>query len=620
MVTGFGLQACCFISLLVERSRTKGLQGGNTAAQLVRAVRPALPAKGIPLVIQTRLLTRPGSPIRFADFGKDQRIMSSKDASEGQQQHHTSSSQPIDGSRKSAFSGRETSSSSYRERPSFLDPSSSPRHAPLTTAELQPPVSHGWRKDLPAVKATNSSDADLLTPPSSPQSPSLKQWNLAFGRHTSSSADPFSGSAKAPSMAHHPSFGKQFPHVKHPHRSSLGTKLTGKRRAANDHATATASETTWSEGVLPPSSSIASGVMGRKGESDQEGGSESDVFKAVFQDGDGATTSSDDAFDFGRGGARSSLDEPDERSLDHTAAAGLSGLGLGSAFEYQTGANGSVSTTRPTGQKRSAYSRNTSHPYEAFGSASHPRSPQQQGVATNISGSSLIGSPGSRAPAARRVRMAGSSPRQLTIARATRIPGESDEEIADDEGFPSSDKPGSDLFPSAGHKPLRAWERYESRDSTPLSTVEATEIVSRAVAKAFDTSKPTVDLSSRGLHCLSPAIAELGDYVGIHPLASSTEWIRGAMSRTVTETSIDLNPSSSVHSYVNNDAAVAAGNSLASPPRSLSQPIRANLAFAHTDPCATKLFLNNNLLTVLPSALFAVSNLSVLSLREWAHF
>ena len=335
-----------------------------------------------------------------------------------------------------------------------------------------------------------------------------------------------------------------------------------------------------------------------------------EVFGAFFQDSDGAGTSSDDGgFDWRRGigAARSSLEE------DETARSRLSGLGLGSAFEEETGRSASTSLHARTG----TLARQGSHPYEASGPAMPPRSPP---AATNGQdfNSSLVGSPSSRAPAARRARLTGSSPTQLIVARTGRfLPNAGSD--ADDE-LPNGHGQGTNLF--AKHfaadvrdgqaaRPLRAWERYET-----LPSNQTAAHVSRELAKAFDSSKPVVDLSGLGLTHLTPAIAELGDYVGIHPLSNtnSERFVSRSFSRANTSDSINLaGTTNEIASPAS--ASTAAGNNLASPPRSMSQPIRKHLN--DSDPSATQLFLYNNSLKVLPSALFAVQNLRVLSLREY---
>ncbi|KDN38565.1 hypothetical protein K437DRAFT_276238 [Tilletiaria anomala UBC 951] len=575
---------------------------------------------------------------------------------------------------------RATLESHYRDGDPFIDSSSpsrnfsyNPRSSSITG---QPPPGP-------------SSGADYdMTPPSSPQSP----LRTALSRNHPAAADPFSGNAKAPSMAHHPSFGKQFPHIKHPHPSRVLTpgsyhKATGSRRAipnrgssspgqkiAGKKRTLDASPQQVSRSGADGSETLRSTVIAANSMAGE-------IFKSFFQDSDGANTSSDDSYDFGSLHRRAAGQAPDSRTIidmdadePECTASGLRGLGLGSAFEEQSEPSARIQGTSAASdqdydqmstaarqpnqwqERQKAFTRERSHPYDAFGCApptSHAStsvtcSPPQGSVA----GGTLIGSPGSREPAVRRARLAGSSPTQLTVARRGRFvwhdspvtPTSSDEEgMADGEDelksfgrgdlrlralVPGKQAPDAKSKLANLARPLRAWERLESQD---LSCPKASQLISAAVAKAFDSSKPIIDLSNHGLQQLTPAIAELGDYVGILPLSRDSEgWSAGRMagaasrhlSRTITTDSVNI-VGETAGENTPNTLQAAAGNTLASPPRSVSHPVTQSLlrssstnSLSAHDPSASKLFLASNALRVLPSALFAVQNLSVLSLRK----
>ncbi len=500
----------------------------------------------------------------------------------------SSSSQPP------AEPSKMSSSSAYRDlAPAMVESSSPVREERHTMAVLQP-------SDAP-------SSSQPFTPPSSPPHPSwISPSGSGFLRSTSTAADPFSGSAKAPSMAHHPSFSKQFPHVKHPHPSRVSPqkKLAGKKRAleASPQQQSPARMQSGSLSGGDPDASPSRGVLGAatalsaatKGLANR-----AEVFNAFFHDSDGAATSSDDGgFDFARGtfGRSSSVMGDD----DDQTAAGLSGLGLGQSLQLGDVPSSSPQGLRPSAavgnnSRFSSFRRQTSHPYEAFGSLPPPSSPPARQQDPQ---SSLVGSPGSRAPAIRRARFVGSSPTQLTVQRFTRYPAY-DGVSSDAEDMDETLTNNGELY----SRPLKPWEKYES-----LPVNIATEVVHSAVSRAFDTAKPVVDLTGSGLECLPPAIAELGDFVGVAPNPGNSERNKQLFSRTATTDSVRAGSTSGGVGAA--AAATAAGRTLASPSRSVSHPNPFSGA------SATQLFLANNSLKVLPSALFAVQNLRVLSLRE----
>lgn len=256
--------------------------------------------------------------------------------------------------------------------------------------------SQSYRGALPDLSSSPPRD---MTPPSSPPGSPTPAY-----RRVASLSDPFSGSAKVPSLSHHPSFGKQYPHRKHPHPGSP-KKRSGKKRSLPGSPEGPSH---WNDDTKP-SQERGRRVLGDGGSWTAAGPSAAqDVFKRFYD-----PTSSDEASSDDLREVHAPL--PHQRGPLRPRV----GLGLGTPFEGRTTPFARVSSYPDS-------------PFSAYGSA-FPRDSQPK-----------VPSPGSQPPAQQRRRLGGSSPKKLT-----REAGSSG----------SSDGDGDETI-------LPSWEMREERRST----------------------------------------------------------------------------------------------------------------------------------------------------------
>lgn len=424
-----------------------------------------------------------------------------------------------------------------------------------------------WRPSRP-LDPTLRSSSPLTSSSSNPQrsssplalSPAPPSSPPEFTRR-SSTADPFSASCKAPPHAL-PVFSKNTPHSKHPFslRESRGIGVDTLQEkglvlgAFFNDSDGVSTEQSWSPSPSPSASSSPSLSVA----SDQEGMPVSPlgprITRGRLEKGHADHWSPSEA-----------ENAEQEHTGDNTISAPDSHMPISCLTPVASGRQ----TNRKAQHRRTysrAFSRHTSHPYEAFGAIGSPPKYSKD----------------ERTPCSTHTRSQRSSSQfSHTLSRQRKA---SEREV---------------------HSPFRLDSRVNF-SATPGGT-DATypewRAVRQAVNRAFDLVSPIVHLDRQGLTYLPPTIADLGDFVALaseprrkHP-PRPDEASRGE----------ELGPLAGRNGARGRAPWV----------RRASEAVLDSLGDAG-DPGGVQIFLAHNPLHILPSALFSVSNLRVLSLRSTA--
>jgi hypothetical protein len=310
------------------------------------------------------------------------------------------------------------------------------------SGSVLPPLSQGqypsqsYRSTEPFLPSSSpsrqSNDHDHLkspvTPPSSPPLGSHARYR------TTSANDPFSAAAKA-GLNQHPSFGKEYPHIKHPGKAKRSlppspgvldgsVAATGSTSASlNPSSSQSTSASSWRSSHSTHHRSIA-GSRVRSGKDALSSDSGTDVARdralaRAFEFSDDAPTSDDH------------LEAVPWEQPSSDTDSGMVGLGLGSGFQEE--GSPSAGRRRPesyapfrSSAKRSAFSRSSSinDPFGAFGSTLVPTHDHRPMASTT--------SPGSGQPLTQRRRLVGTSPKKLTVTGQPgwgAVTSESDEDV-----------------------------------------------------------------------------------------------------------------------------------------------------------------------------------------------
>lgn len=292
------------------------------------------------------------------------------------------------------------------------------------SGSVLPPLSQGqypsqsYRSAEPFLPSSSPSrqynDHDHLkspvTPPSSPPLGSHVRYR------TTSANDPFSAAAKA-GLNQHPSFGKEYPHVKHPGRAKRSLPpspgvldgsviATGSASASLNPSSQSTSASSWRSSHAAHHRSIA-GSSVRRGKDALSSDSGTDIARdralaRAFELSDDAPTSDDH------------LEAVPWEQPSSDTDSGMLGLGLGPGFQEEgsptAGRRRPESSARlKSSAKRSAFSRSSSvnDPFGAFGSTLLPTHDHRPISSTT--------SPGSGQPLTQRRRLVGTSPKKLTV-------------------------------------------------------------------------------------------------------------------------------------------------------------------------------------------------------------
>ncbi|PWN18620.1 hypothetical protein BCV69DRAFT_273577 [Microstroma glucosiphilum] len=456
------------------------------------------------------------------------------------------------------------------------------------TGYVLPPLSQGqypsqgYRSAEPFLPSSSPSnphkDHDhLKSPVTPPSSPPLRTHTRY---RTTSANDPFSAAAKA-GLNQHPSFGKEYPHVKHPGRGKRSLPpspsvlegsaiVTGSVAGSLDPSSSqSTSASSWRSSQAVHRRTIA-GSRVRRGKDDLSSDSGTDVARdralaRAFEFSDDAPTSDDH------------LEAVPWEQPSSDTDGGMVGLGLGPSFQEE--GSPSAGRRRPesyapvrSSAKRSAFSRSSSvnDPFGAFGSTLFPTHDHRPISSTN--------SPGSGQPLTQRRRLVGTSPKKLTVTGQSGWAGamsESDEEV--------------DTRQSARDRRLSA---------KPMTTAQTWH---KLVEQVWDSGDTRIDISDRQLDAIHPIVADLAKYVAIEPPRS--------FEPTTSTSSLPsrMHPAqgqiSSRTPFARTSTSVTGGSACTSPAGPSTQG-------------KLQLYLANNHLTKIPSALFEVGNLRVLSLRK----
>ncbi|CAO1629322.1 unnamed protein product [Sympodiomycopsis kandeliae] len=242
-----------------------------------------------------------------------------------------------------------------------------------------------------------------------------------------------------------------------------------------------------------------------------------------------------------------------------------------SVMPFRIGSIQSASKSSPVaGRKRSAFSRSSSSvndPFGAFGSAASPGHGQiQDQRPSHYHASTSLYSPHQQLqPASQRRRLIGSSPKMSRKGRFDRVL--------------SLPTPADTQHDSANSE--------DDEVATPPIAARKTmaQVWHKTVEKVWDKGETTLDLSDRCITSIHPVIADLAKYVAIDPPRNINDSNTSTGSPTPTATRSRSRTSSKSHTL--------------------------------TQRNTLQLYLQNNSLTHLPSALFSLgANLRVLSLRS----
>lgn len=477
----------------------------------------------------------------------------------------------------------------------------SPPHSTFAHDERQ-----DYYRTLPPLIDSSSPFRDLpSTPPSpaSPTSPTLSQHG--FLRH-SSTHDPFAATSKA-DLSQHPTFSKQHPHVKHPSRTK------GKRSLPNSPNLVEGAGIDPLGRIVQGSSDPWAPVRQTAGDRRAEGSSGANtnsshrsssisrrhrdrVLGDLFVDTSEDALTSDDHLEAVPWSAGNSDVETGNDQLPNA------GLGLGSAFREQGSPTAGRRTPRHgllKGLKRHSISRTTSinDPFGAFQSRS-----------TSLShglGQGPSGSPGAQQPVKQRRRLTGTSPRKLGGGSSGfgKRPELSD---SDEEGIAKLVK-GSKIQPAPAASP-------------GSSQGAMAHFWHKVVESVWDSGETRIDVSDRQISTIHPVVADLSNYVAIDPPRS--------FEPTTSATSLPSRTNSSQAPTLAR-AGFSRASTSANAFRGMTFPPQAGVSGdisgrgsgeGETVRGAGKgklhLYLMGNQLTKLPSALFEVGNLRVLSLRN----
>lgn len=290
------------------------------------------------------------------------------------------------------------------------------------------------------------------------------------------------------------------------------------------------------------------------------------------------------------------LTDHSDVELNRDAAA--IGLGIGPSYQEPgspttsrtqgtprgSGASSTLGKPHATARKRSNFQRSSSinDPFGALGSTpiSDPRP-----AAYKTSGK--ISSP-SQPPATQRRRLVGSSPKKLTMV-GSGMRGFRDVSDSEDEGIGSllSNRKTSEARPTMAQQ----WHKV--------------------VENVFDKSETRIDVSDRQIEAIHPVVADLAKFVAIDPPRSFEETSSHSSLPGTLQSEAFRRASSSRLPF-----ARAATGSFGLEPNA-NTPSRAQLGTVRgAGKSGIQLYLTNNRLSKLPSALFEVGNLRVLSLRN----
>lgn len=462
------------------------------------------------------------------------------------------------------------------------------------------PLDHSNGDDFPAWRTApafapssppSCSGAAPSTPPHSfsPESPSLPSAN-----------DPFAAMSKAQS-SQHPSFSKQHPHAKHPGRQRGKRSLPNSPDIALDPTTS------------PSSSAFPSRPWGRQHQYPKVDGpvQQPRLFRGTEShgaSGGGSSSGVESRRDRVLGGFFADSSEDAPTSDDHLEAvpwshpgsdvdaehphnsAAMVGLGLGTSYKEQTSPSAGRRAPRSSsGFDRQSFSRSSSvnDPFGAFQSSANGsfsakdlraaahRSPQQ--------------------PRQQRRRLVGTSPKQ-PLQKAGGNYDDSDSDQDEGDGFRGlldrrehrlADPPGSDV-PAMAH----LWHKL--------------------VEDVWDSGDTVIDLDGRQVTSIHPVVADLANYVAIDP-PRSFEQTQSTASLPNRTSSFQRQPSVA---FPRTASTALASSAAATGTGSPSKALKESETIRGAGKGKLQLYLAGNRLTRLPSALFEVGNLRVLSLRS----
>lgn len=452
-----------------------------------------------------------------------------------------------------------------------------------------------------------SSSSPIRKQPSTPPSP-LSPISPSY-RRAGSTHDPFAATSKA-DLLQHPSFGRQLPCAKH--TSKLRTKCS-LFNGLNPFKDNEGRQEGSSVGPAKPwlrQRNTAGDMCARSGRAGGRGGSQSGssisddnrdcILSDLFVDSSEDAPTSDDHLEAVPWSAPSS---DVDSATDMT---GVQRLGVHSDVFREQGSpktgrrltNGHV----PSGVKRQSISRSSSvtDPFGAF----QPRSGSAMLYAYDHRHSVYRADGSLRTqPVSQRRRLTESSPKKMASAQPTWQAG--DRSDSDEEGIAELVKSAVTSFASdVGARSPHAAMAY---------------LWHKVVESVWDSGDAKIDVSDRGVTSIHPVIADLSNFVAIDPPRSfePTTSKRSLPSRVG---SFQRQPSSRHtpgRTVTSGNAFYAASSPLHS--GAVGSPGSSQRS-AETVRGAGKgklqLYLAGNRLTKLPSALFEVGNLRVLSLRK----
>ncbi|PWN24989.1 hypothetical protein BDZ90DRAFT_234596 [Jaminaea rosea] len=487
-----------------------------------------------------------------------------------------------------------------------------------------------YRSAEPCIASSSPSRGDLsspLPPPStppprslSPESPSLRhQHQLRANPCSPPPNDPFSAHNKA-LASQHPSFGKEYPHVKHP--SSTQRRNAGKRslpvspnlpqgatgaaayRPSNSSSSSSSRRTAGnrragrgssSHGHAGSSSSSGTDASERRRRDQVLGG----FFGADSSEADAPT--SDDHLD------HVPWSQPGSDAEDTSAHVGL---GLGQGFQEQ----GSPTSARrrlplsasgtPAARQPISRSSSVNDPFGAYqaqpsGSNLFPMRDHRPSLYRN-GPSGASSSP--RQPVTQRRRLAGTSPKKLSTARSMG-------RLALDQGSSDSEDEGINAVVKREQEAAAA---SAAALGSSMHGRSMSQFWTSLVEKVWDSGDTVIDVSDSQIMSIHPVVADLASYVAIEPPRSfEPTTSTSSLPLPAKAEAFQRHPSMASRAPFSRTTTTLLGSGPNSPLAKTDSTSR------HSFPRGTlQLFLHNNSLTRLPSALFEVGNLRVLSLRK----
>ncbi|CAO1623902.1 unnamed protein product [Parajaminaea phylloscopi] len=454
---------------------------------------------------------------------------------------------------------------------------------------LRGPCDDQFRPLQPVIASSSPPREHPSTPPS-PSSSLSPSFQRAGSTH-----DPFAATSKA-DLFHHPSFSKETPHVKHPHtrrpkRSLPNSPNLPNTRDGGPAGVFTASSMPWmTHRSQAKESNVAGGGYCSSSSSSIKGDQRDRILGQLYAESSEDAPTSDDHLEAVPWSAPSS-DLDDAIEGGHPSGLGIDGHDFREQGSPTSGRR--LATSRlSAGLKRQSISRSSSvtDPLGAFQTRSssgvlHAFDHRPSAYRTD-------GSP-QKPPAAQRRRLAGTSPKKPS--GSTHSPWKSPHlSDSDDEGI---------------SKLVRSARSANAPPRTGQTTMA--HLWHKVVESVWDSGETAIDVSNRQIDSVHPIIADLSNYVAIDPPRAFESTSSTASAASLPSHMGGHSRQSSSRSTFVRTVTSTGGAEATSTPEHRSAETRRGAGKGKPE-----LYLMGNTLTKLPSALFEVGNLRVLSLRN----